>query len=162
MEYAKICPICGRAFITSTKRIIYCGKLCAGDARRKRDRDAKKAKRAEASRIRNTHREEFARARTLEAEARADEVRKGFAKRISENDPAALMLREKAEHGNMTPSYWEYFAQSEIEQAEFSGTELRTIVNGISVYDDNFSEYVLNSIESTGHILIDTVRRART
>ena len=49
MEYTRICPICGRSFVTHHVQVIYCGEECRVTARRKKDREAKAKTRAKLS-----------------------------------------------------------------------------------------------------------------
>lgn len=48
--------------------------------------------------------------------------------------------------------YWDAYQQYELEQVR-SRPKQTVLVNGISIYEDNFSEKVIDSIAVTGNIL---------
>lgn len=167
MEKTKICPICGATFIPDTPRRKYCSIACqkAGTAtaraawiqragHREKDRQRHREKRARARQARNEQTAKSAERRTLEAVERLKGAQAGFEERCTTGDPRALMIREKAAHGNVTRGYWELFATADIEEAETAGKTSRTTVNGFSVYADNFGADVAESIRETGHIII--------
>lgn len=67
------------------------------------------------------------------------------------------MIMAKGTGGNTIREYWDNFARAEIQNAAQRGTESYTIVNGVSVYEDDFAEKVIDSIKQIGHIYIDTL-----
>lgn len=159
MEYKKKCPVCGRHFITNRGLNLYCSPECQTAARRKRDREYKRAKRATGTAERRRIQEERARVRTERADAMRKAVQDDFARRCAAGDAHALILREKASGGNCSPRYWELFARLSIEDAESSGMTSRVLVNGHSVYEDTFAEDVVKSIKERGYVFIELAKR---
>ena len=159
MEYLKICPVCGKSFKTNNELYTYCGPGCRVTARRKREREYRRAERASARP--EPVSEEYKRARSEETERRAQKSREDFERRCKAGDPHALMIREKAQNGNRSRRYWELFAQCEIEEAERAGNISRLAVNGISVYEHGFADAVLESIDSQGYIVMELGRSSR-
>ena len=159
MEYRKKCPVCGRYFTTNRVLNLYCSPDCQTAARRKRDRDYKRKKRAAGTAERRQDREERAQVRKERVDARLRSVRDDFARRCAAGDVRALLIREKATNGNQSCRYWELFALASIEAAEISGTTSRTMVNGHSVYDDTFPDDVMESIKEHGQIFVELSRR---
>ena len=153
MIYNKICPICGKHFTANNDQFVYCSKDCKVVARRKRDRDAKSRIRAAESAERAKKRQEYEQERKRESTERGLQARADFERRIAEKDPRALLLREKAEHGNVTKEYWRLFKQCCIEEAEAARKVSRTVINGISVYNDCFEDLVLESIKDGAAII---------
>ena len=133
MEYRKKCPVCGRDFSTNRELNMYCGPECRTAARRKRDREYKRTKRAAGAAARRQVQEESAQIRAERVDARSRAARDDFARRCATGDVRALLIREKSTNGNQSRRYWELFAMASIEEAERSGTTSRTTVNGYSV-----------------------------
>ena len=159
MEYKKKCPVCGRRFTTNRELNLYCSPDCQTAARRKRDREYKRAKRATGTAERMRAQEESARVRTERFNSRLQLSRESFDRRCAAGDAHALILREKASGGNCSPRYWELFARLSIEDAESSGTTSRVLVNGHSVYEDTFAEDVVKSIKERGYVFIELAKR---
>ena len=155
MKYKKKCPVCGRHFITNRELNLYCSPECQADARRKRDRDYKRVKRAAGAAARRQCQEESAQVRKERVDARRQIVRDDFSRRCAAGDVQALMIREKATNGNQSRRYWELFSRVSIEEAERSGKTSRTTVNGYSVYSDTFADDVMDSIREQGHIFTE-------
>ena len=156
MEYVKICPVCGKTFKTGNELYTYCGPECRVTARRKREREYRRAERASARP--EPVSEEYKRARSEESEKRSQRSKEDFERRCNEGDPHALLIREKALRGNRSRRYWELFAKCEIDWAERSGTVSRLLVNGYSVYSDTFAEDVMESIKEHGPIVMELGR----
>ena len=161
MKYTKICPICGSQFETNNDQTVYCSKECKREAKRARDREYMRNKRGQASEARRQAREEFDRARLSEMEERSRKSKEDCERRCSEGDLRALLIREKMLHGNSTKRYWELFAQCELEWAEKAGTVSRMAVNGHSVYEDDFADAVLESIEEHRQIVMELGRKPK-
>ena len=157
MEYLKICPVCGKSFTTNNELYTYCGPECRVTARRKRERDYRRAERA--STRRNREQEEFERVTAEERKERNRKSIEEFERRCNAGDVRALLIREKSEHGNSSRKYWELFAKASIESAEQSGTASKTIVNGHSVYSDTFADDVIDSIQEQGTVIIQMMKR---
>ena len=157
MEYVKICPVCGKTFKTGNELYTYCGPECRVTARRKREREYRRAERASARP--EPVSEEYKRARSEESEKRSQRSKEDFERRCNEGDPHALLIREKALRGNRSRRYWELFAKCEIDWAERSGTVSRLLVNGYSVYSDTFAEDVMESIQAHGPIVLELGRK---
>ena len=153
MEYLKICPVCGKSLKTNNELYTYCGPECRVTARRKREREYRRAERASARP--EPVSEEYKRARSEETERRGRQSREDFERRCNEGDPHALLIREKTLHGNSSRRYWELFAQCVIDDAERIGTVSRVVVNGHSVYEDDFADAVLESIKERGQIVTE-------
>lgn len=73
-----------------------------------------------------------------------------------------MALEERAKAGDykalmqLAPdrlTYFKYFALNEIEESEKYGRKSTREINGISVYDPDFAELVLKSIEETGRYI---------
>ena len=161
MEHDRVCPVCGRKFTATDKKIVYCGAECRTTARRKRDAAAHRAKRAEGAKERNRIRVERAQEREARADASKRKFIEDFEARCNAGDPSALMLDAKAAGGNMSADYWRHFAQVEMLQAESNGTTAKTLVNGFSVYEDEFEEKIIESIAAHGHITITMLNGRR-
>ena len=159
MKYRKKCPVCGRRFTTNRELNLYCSPDCQTAARRKRDREYKRAKRATGTAERMRAQEESARVRTERFNSRLQLSRESFGRRCAAGDAHALILREKASGGNCSPRYWELFARLSIEDAESSGMTSRVLVNGHSVYEDTFAEDVVKSIKERGYVFIELAKR---
>ena len=138
---------------------MYCGPECRTAARRKRDREYKRTKRAAGAAARRQDREESSQARKERVDARSRAARDDFDRRCAAGDVRALLIREKATGGNRSRRYWELFALVSIEEAEISGTTSRTMVNGHSVYDDTFPDDVMESMKERGQVYIELARR---
>ena len=151
-QYNYICPICGKSFVAHRVLNRYCSEECRLNARRAQDRNRKKEVRIQRSEQRNAERADADRKRAEQFETRRRQVKEDFARRCEDGDLRALLLREKAAGGSSTLKYWELFAKAEIQDAEDSGEVSRTIINGISVYEDDFAKRVVQSIERTGFI----------
>lgn len=156
MEYNKICPVCGKPFTTNNVLYTYCGPVCRVTARRKRERNFRRAERA--STRQDVVPEECKRSRSEEIERRGQKSREDFERRCKEGDPHALLIKEKMLHGNSTVKYWELFAQCEIDWAEREEIVSRLEVNGYSVYSDTFAEDVMESIKAHGPIVMELGR----
>ena len=161
MKYKKICPICGAHFETNNDQTVYCGHSCKAEAKRARDREYQRNKRERASESRRQYREEYERARLSEIAERDRKSKEDFERRCAEGDVRALLIREKAQHGNSTRRYWELFAQCVIDDAERIGTVSRVVVNGHSVYEDDFADAVLESIKERGQIVTELGRKSK-
>ena len=158
-QYSYTCPIYGKSFTAYRVLNRYCSEECRQNARREQDRNRKKELRAQRSEQRNAERKEADRKRAEQIEARNRQAKEDFENRCKEGDLSALLIREKAAGGNCSLKYWELFAKAEIQAAEDSGEVSRTIINGISVYEDDFAEHVVQSIERTGFIQTGVMKR---
>lgn len=159
-QYSYTCPICGKSFTAYRVLNRYCSEECRRNARRAQDRNRKKELRAQRSEQRNAERKEADRKKTEQIEARRKQVKEDFERRCEDGDPAALMIREKGANGNSTLKYWELFAAVTIQDAEDAGTVSGTLVNGVSVYEDDFPEKVMQSIKESGHIYTRTAKES--
>lgn len=73
---------------------------------------------------------------------------KALERQANNDDPTAL--KRLAEYNSK--EYWNAYQQYELEQVR-SQPKKTVLVNGISIYEDNFSEKVIDSIAVTGKIL---------
>ncbi len=161
MEYRKICPVCGAEFTTNNDQTVYCSRPCRLVVKRKRDREYMKAKRGERAEAKSKAREEYDRQRRVESEERSRQHKTEFERRCDEGDPHALLIREKMLHGNSSRRFWKLFAQCSIDDADRAGTVSRVLVNGYSVYEDDFAGKVLESIKTKGHIFTELSPRRK-
>lgn len=172
MEKTKICPICGTEFALDAPRQKYCSISCSrAGAAAMRSKWIQRSGHREKDRLR--HRERRAQARQERAKRSQESQERGrtriascikqnhedFIRRCEAGDLHALMLREKADGGNISKRYWELFAETELSSADSSGIISDTIVNGYSIYNDHFADDVVKSIREEGHIIIKHVRR---
>ena len=160
MIYEKICVHCGKKFTSNRELTLYCSADCRKSARKIYQYEWNKQKRAKTSQQRESRRSELSASRSAEIEERGRQSKEDFERRCAEGDVRALLIREKAQHGNSTRRYWELFAQCVIDDAERIGTVSRVVVNGISVYDDCFADAVLESIEERGNIITELGRKS--
>ncbi|MCR5594813.1 MAG: DUF2256 domain-containing protein [Lachnospiraceae bacterium] len=161
----KICPICNTEFIAGKGNVKYCSPECRRKAEYARHNEwATRTNYAEKKRV------EMRQRRLKEAEAHREHLRQMHDERIrqiqEDNERADQELHERAEAGDNEAlmklaekagdraGYYKYFALYEIEREEkdFGRRSTRT-VNGISVYDPDFAELVMKSIEETGQCI---------
>lgn len=160
------CQLCGENFTTDAPNRRYCEEC--------RDTGAKKTRKE--WEIKNNYREkQMLSARKRRSEARKkqaqiidsyqkleDEKRVAehnkllkqkeneFKKRVKSGDALANMT-QALQHGR-TAEYWKYYKQYELQYAESKGEVSRCLVNGISIYEDDFENKVVASIEVYGYV----------
>lgn len=158
----KVCPICGRSFTAGRGNIKYCSVACRkagrGETRKEWElrTDYKKKQRDAAERRRKEQAEAARKALEEEKAARLErwieEEKRELQELIKRAGAGDLhALAELARHDGRELDYWRYFKQYEIKEQEEAGFYSNLEVNGISVYEDDFPERVLESIAATGH-----------
>ena len=158
----KTCPICGKEFEPRVNQK-YCSPVCRdeGEKRKrqewyertdylKRQRETRQQRsrereQREVDQINERQRKQWADFQEkLAVEKEAEEAE--LKRRAAEGDPEALM---KLSDNSL--DYYRYFAQAEIESAEReTGRKSTVTINDISVYDPQFAERVVESIERLG------------
>lgn len=161
----KKCPVCGAEF-NARGRTVYCSPKCKNEAAVKirraweertgfqeKQRLYMRNKRAERSAERDAQQKQ----RLEQLEERNAQIlanlRRDFEERCKAGDPSALMEKALSEKNYL--EYWRQFARRQIAFNETLSEENRHDyqVNGISVYDPDFAEIVLDSIEESGECI---------
>lgn len=160
---SKICPICGQEFTAKNGNTKYCSNQCRVEgarlARKKwEDRTGYKEARREQMRAyrageavkRAKKREAEDRKRRKEAERKHAQAKALYRERLQEKaaagDPHARMFL----HNKLEVEYWQAYKDYELA---FTGGYSSRTVNGVSVYDANFAEEVVETIKNTGVII---------
>lgn len=157
----KICPICQKKFTAGKGNIKYCSEACreAGKAAARKQWEARtqytEKQREAATKRREEDRQKQAkltrerqRQHDLEHRERLQRMREDLERRAEAGDYAALEQLAR-ERGDML-QFWHWRKMREIEYAESNGRYSTFTVNEISVYDDDFEQKVLRSIEALG------------
>jgi len=164
------CVICDKSFTTKSRNAKYCSKECREkglykqrkkwekennykEKQRKYMRNYRKSKK-----YKNNHSEknEFKQKRRKikeENEKRAKEKETKLLKEIKEGDPLARMQKERPQ----SIEYWEAYKDYHIEYNEIWNLERQNLVNGVSIYEPDFADKVLLTIDSLGYISVDTI-----
>ena len=151
MKYELICTVCGTHFTSGR----WLSKYCSPECRKQGTREYMNRWKAEHKENDRRHKRAIVSAdRNAEIEEHVRKVREDFEARCAAGDPRALLLRERAEHGNMSRRYWELFAAAVIKEAEESGRVSKLTVNGCSPYNDTFADDVLESVKAFGQFNI--------
>lgn len=145
----KVCEICGSEFEANVPNQKYCSVECRKERIREYDRQRKRKERKEAKKekliVLEQKRKEFE-ARELEYEKKVERERRLLEEKAKQGDPMAIMQLSS----NTTPEYWEAYQKYHIR--EYEQTNFIRYVNGISVFDDDFVDKVLITIEQHGRI----------
>lgn len=146
----KECKICGSEFETSNPNQKYCSEECRKERIREYDRQRKRQARREAQKeklviLEQKHKER--KARELEYEKKVEQERRLLKERAKQGDPMAIMELSS----NNSRKYWEAYQKYQIQECKQLNSN--RYVNGISVFDDDFVEKVLITIEQYGRIL---------
>ncbi|MFL2072007.1 hypothetical protein ACEN32_06850 [Marinilactibacillus psychrotolerans] len=159
------CTVCSNHFETEKPNNKYCSDECRKQGRRnkrkkweqetnyaEKQRTEKALKRQRDKEVQTAEKLERIRLKKAEAERKNAErkeiSRKELIEKIKQGDPLARMKLAKPN----SKEYWEAYQQYELEQVR-SQPKQTVLVNGISIYEDNFSEKVIDSIAVTGKIL---------
>ncbi len=159
------CPLCGQKFATDKPRAKYCdncrkeGNKLVKEAWRKRTNYeqkqvlARREKRAQdleiITGITRAMKEAEQRKREKEDQERKKQNRKELLADAKKGDPYANM---ELSQGFEDPNYWKWFQLEELENIKDSTTIRDCNVNGISVFDEDFIEKVIQSIPEEGRI----------
>ncbi len=162
---SKICPICGTEFTPKSNNSKYCSDNC-----RKVGRKVNRKNWELKTEYREKQKEkaaEYRKKRKAENQAPDQENKKGKTtkktstkakEKKTESKPRStidLLAAEIGRAGNIGIEYWRAFKNYEIEFAEEAGTISKTEVNGISVYNGDFENLVIESIKERGVININ-------
>lgn len=160
------CSLCGKKITTDKPRIKYCDE-CRAEARtitrdkwRKRTNyNEKQRKNIQEKRAREleeflgrtrAQKEAERRAKELEDQERKKQNRKELLAAAKRGDAFANMQLSK---GFEDPNYWKWYKKEEQADIKRSEGVLRdSIVNGISIYDQDFEQKVIESIAEEGRI----------
>lgn len=147
----KECKICGSEFEANAPNQKYCSAECRKERIREYDRQRKRKARKEAKKekliVLEQKRKEFE-ARELEYKKKVERERQLLEEKAKQGDPSAIMQIAN----NCSPEYWKAYQEYHIrESKQFKGKFVR-YVNGISVFDDDFVDKVLITIEQYGRI----------
>lgn len=164
----KICPICKKEFTAGKGNIKYCSPDCRTIAEYTRHRDW-----IERTNYKSKMREDMRQRRAKEAQDHREHLQQQYEERQKqiqkEKERQLQELQERAAAGDYSAlmklaekdgdriAYYKYYALCDIEREEtdFGRKSTRTI-NGISVYDPDFAELVVKSIDETGHCINKT------
>lgn len=154
----KECLICGNEFRAYKRNQKYCSDECRLEKDRLRKRKEREKERsiriAEKQRIQQEKqlaKEEAERMQQEEEERKLFELKR----RANEGDPKARMKLAP----RFSAEYWEAYRDYQIEEnSQFENSKFVRYVNGISVFDDDFAEKVMFTIEERGHIMSELMR----
>lgn len=145
----KECKICGSEFEANAPNQKYCSVECRKERIREYDRQRKRKERKEAKKEKlialEQKRKEF-KAKELEYEKKVERERQLLKEKAKQGDPMAIMKLSS----NNSQEYWEAYQKYHIQECEQSNSN--RFVNGISVFDDDFVDKVLITIEQHGRI----------
>lgn len=160
-----ICTVCNQSFEAKHSNNKYCSDECRNQGRKNRrknwetetnynekQRINKMVQRQQKKELQTTEDLERIRLKNAEIKQRTDkrnEQRTNELKKKAKNgDPAARMRLAKPN----SKEYWEAFRQYEIDQSKsFKNRTIRK-VNDVSIFDEDFAEKVIKSIEVEGKI----------
>ena len=164
----KVCKYCGKPFVPSAHFRSYCSDECAELGKRqnrlqwiekteyrKHDAEKHRQKRDQQRQYNDEISKEREKALEIEQEKRLKEIAASFNAKCEAGDPFSLMLKAKEESGNTSIEYWNAFQQYILSLGD-SGDAV--LVNGLSVYDDDFSERVSESIRELKSVKIYKVK----
>ena len=145
----KECKICGSEFEANVPNQKYCSVECRKERIREYDRQRKRKERKEAKKekliVLEQKRKEFE-AKELEYKRKIERERQLLEEKAKQGDPMAIMKLSS----NTSREYWEAYQKYHIQ--EYEQTNFIRYVNGISVFDDDFVDKVLITIEQHGRI----------
>ena len=145
----KECEICGSEFEANAPNQKYCSVECRKEWIREYDRQRKRKARKEAKKekliVLEQKRKEFE-AKELEYEKKVERERQLLKEKAEQGDPMAIMKLSS----NNSQEYWEAYQKYHIQECKRSNSN--RFVNGISVFDDEFVDKVLITIEQHGRI----------
>ena len=156
----KKCLICGKKFEARSNKL-YCSAACQkkGNAKTRKAWETKtgynekrRSSASERKRLEEAKLQEEYEQRSLDRERRHEEISKAIRQdlldRASRGEPAALMQLAR-ERGDRF-SYWHNYKLDAITMSESQGRYSTQEVNGVSVYDPDFEELVISSIDESG------------
>lgn len=158
---SKICPICGTEFTPKSNNAKYCSDKCRKTGRKvsrknwelKTDyREKQKERSAEYRQEKREQEQEKEKNQKAKKTAARTKTKKKPAK---SKRPVEKMSAALGKGGNTGFEYWNAFKEYDIELAEKAGKASTTEVNGISVYNGDFENLVIESIKDNKSINID-------
>ena len=147
----KECEICNTEFETVNPNQKYCSKDCRKERIRRYDRDRKRKARQEARKIKNAELERKRKEKELEErkyQKELEQKQERLVAKAKRGDPWARMQLAKP----FSVEYWEAYKEYAIRENRQLKTKYTRYVNGISIYDDDFVEKVVISIEQSNRI----------
>lgn len=152
----KVCEVCKKEYETNYPNKKYCSKECSREAAREADRIRKKREWDLKKKKQSAEEMERRRLKKLEidkeAEERQKEIKADLEKRLEERDPEAIMKV----NNNSSLEYWEAYKENFIQ--DYYNKNYIRYINDISIYDDDFSNKVIDSIKELGYISSRLVR----
>lgn len=152
----KRCPVCDIEFESNNLSQKYCSEECRLARVREKDRLRKYKEREVIKKKQTAEEVERRRLNKVETDIRTEEIARereaDLKKRLKKRDPKAIM--EITNHFDL--EYWE--ACKEIFMQDYYNKNYTQYVNDISIYDDNFSNKVIDSIKERGRIYSRLVR----
>lgn len=145
----KECEICNTEFETVNPNQKYCSVECRKERIREYDRQRKRQARREAQKEKLVileQKQKELKARELEYEKKVERERQLLKERAKQGDPMAIMKLSS----NNSRKYWEAYQKYHIQECKQSNRN--RYVNGISVFDDDFVDKVLITIEQSNRI----------
>lgn len=160
---SKICPICGTEFTPKSNNSKYCSDNCRKIGRkvnRKKwelETDYREKQKEKAAEYRKKQKAENQAQDKKKKKEKAAKKTSLKAKNTADKPASTIELLAAAigRAGNTSIEYWRAFKDYEIEFAEEAGIISKTEVNGISVYNGDFENLVIESIKEHGAININ-------
>lgn len=154
LKILKQCPVCDKEFEYSNRK--YCSDECSAESIREKDKIRKRKKREADQQAR------------LEKAIKRIEERQANSNELEERERRQRDLKARGDKGNylakmtlakpFSYEYWNAYRDYEIENSkQFESTFIR-YVNGISVYDDDFAEKVMFTIDEQEVIRSELIR----
>lgn len=160
-----ICAICGGSFGAENRRFKYCSVKCRKTAKERNDlkNNTKEKRRLYMQEYRGKIYEERMKELVLrpeipkevlnnKREEHLQELHDNLERRVKNGEPLANMILARRE--KRIEDYWKWFALYAIEFDEHRNRVCSCIVNGVSVYEDNFSKKVIGNIKRDNKIYI--------
>lgn len=147
----KECEICNTEFETVNPNQKYCSKDCRKERIRRYDRDRKRKARQEARKIKNAELEHKRKEKELEErkyQKELEQKQERLVAKAKRGDPWARMQLAKP----FSAEYWEAYKEYAIRENRQLKTNYTRYVNGISIFDDEFTEKVMIMVEELGVI----------
>lgn len=150
----KVCEICGEEFETIYPNKKYCTIICSAEAEREANRLRKRKVRGQVKEYYNTKEQGKSKIELMQKE-----IAESLERQHIENEEQARQGNPKAImkiHSMHDVEYWEAYKESFMQ--DYYSKDYIRYVNDISVYDDDFSNKVIDSIKERGSIYSRLVR----
>lgn len=172
--YIKKCAHCGREFEAGKGNQKYCGIDCRIAAQKilradweektnylEKRRHANELKRQriteEQYQERQKQRKKEQKKRLKQLQQTREREQQELKEQAAAGDPWAILhiiYTDMLKASNTSIEYWQLYKQYQILYAEQFNCISNTIVNEISIFDDNFDQRVIETIQQTGKIII--------